>query len=228
MACSISWVILKMNAYLEANNSHKVWLAYWDKDYVCLPVYLIIYATEKWDRSRHIGVSSYSQTAVTICSVLLWWRVWGAGKINDAGMGLRGRSGQTQLIGTSYFLSMSCSGPGRYFITVSMMLSSSSPSSPQPEGTAFLGRVREPSDACSIAAAASASASSRFLRPYCTHTHTHTHKIRVMHWAGKLSIVSCVLVKMSHILKQPTGLVELGFQWSSGNSYHYTGYFVLK
>ncbi|TNN67105.1 hypothetical protein EYF80_022635 [Liparis tanakae] len=52
------------------------------------------------------------------------------------------------------------------FMTVSTMLSSSS-SSPQPVGTAFLGRVRLPSEACSIAAAASASFSSFFLMPYC-------------------------------------------------------------
>lgn len=53
------------------------------------------------------------------------------------------------------------------FMTVSTMLSSSS-SSPQPVGTAFLGRVRLPSEACSIAAAASASFSSFFLMPYYT------------------------------------------------------------
>lgn len=66
---------------------------------------------------------------------------------------------------TAYFFSISCRGPGRYFITVSMMLSSSS-SSPQPVGTAFLGRVRLPAAGSSAAAAASASASSRFFRPY--------------------------------------------------------------
>lgn len=59
------------------------------------------------------------------------------------------------------------SGVGMNFMTVSTMLSSSS-SSPQPVGTAFFGRVRLPSEACSIAAAASASFSSFFLMPYYT------------------------------------------------------------
>lgn len=67
-----------------------------------------------------------------------------------------------------YFLNMSCSGPGRYLMTVSRMLSSSSSgSSPQPGGMAFLGRVRLPSELASMAAWASASRSSFFLMPYC-------------------------------------------------------------
>lgn len=67
-----------------------------------------------------------------------------------------------------YFLNMSCSGPGRYLMTVSRMLSSSSScSSPQPGGMAFLGRVRLPSALASMAACASASRSSFFLMPYC-------------------------------------------------------------
>lgn len=66
-----------------------------------------------------------------------------------------------------YFLNMSCSGPGRYLMTVSRMLSSSSSgSSPQPGGIAFLGRVRLPSELASMAAWASASRSSFFLMPY--------------------------------------------------------------
>lgn len=67
-----------------------------------------------------------------------------------------------------YFLNISCSGPGRYLSTVSRMLSSSSSSSsPQPAGIAFLGRVRLPSHGCSRAAFSSASFSSFFFRPYC-------------------------------------------------------------
>uniref|UniRef100_A0AAV2MLM6 Uncharacterized protein n=1 Tax=Knipowitschia caucasica TaxID=637954 RepID=A0AAV2MLM6_KNICA len=66
-----------------------------------------------------------------------------------------------------YFLNMSCRGPGRNLSTVSRMLSSSSSSSsPQPLGTAFLGRVSEPSHACSRAAFSSASFSSFFFSPY--------------------------------------------------------------
>lgn len=65
-----------------------------------------------------------------------------------------------------FLLNISIRGAGMNFMTVSTMLSSSS-SSPQPAGTAFLGRVRLPSEACSIAAAASASFSSFFLMPYC-------------------------------------------------------------
>lgn len=65
-----------------------------------------------------------------------------------------------------FLLNMSMIGVGMNFMTVSTMLSSSS-SSPQPVGTAFFGRVRLPSEACSIAAAASASFSSFFLMPYC-------------------------------------------------------------
>lgn len=64
-----------------------------------------------------------------------------------------------------FLLNISMSGAGMNFMTVSTMLSSSS-SSPQPVGTAFFGRVRLPSEACSIAAAASASFSSFFLMPY--------------------------------------------------------------
>lgn len=70
-----------------------------------------------------------------------------------------------------YFLNMSCRGPGRNLRTVSRMLSSSSSSSsPQPLGIAFLGRVSDPSQACSMAAFSSASFSSFFLSPYwwCT------------------------------------------------------------
>lgn len=66
-----------------------------------------------------------------------------------------------------FLLNMSMIGVGMNFMTVSTMLSSSS-SSPQPVGTAFFGRVRLPSEACSIAAAASASFSSFFLMPYYT------------------------------------------------------------
>lgn len=69
--------------------------------------------------------------------------------------------------GAGYFLNMSCSGPGRYLSTVSRMLSSSSSSSsPQPAGMAFLGRVRLPSQGCSRAAFSSASFSSFFFSPY--------------------------------------------------------------
>ncbi len=71
-----------------------------------------------------------------------------------------------------YFLNMSCRGPGRNLRTVSRMLSSSSSSSaPQPAGMAFLGRVREPSHACSIAAFSSASFSSFFFSPYYINIH---------------------------------------------------------
>lgn len=69
--------------------------------------------------------------------------------------------------GLFYFLNMSCSGPGRNFRTVSRMLSSSSSSSsPHPLGIAFFGRVRDPSQACSMAAFSSASFSSFFFSPY--------------------------------------------------------------
>lgn len=71
-----------------------------------------------------------------------------------------------------FLLNMSMMGVGMNFMTVSTMLSSSS-SSPQPVGTAFFGRVRLPSEACSIAAAASASFSSFFLMPYCTGKRRH-------------------------------------------------------
>lgn len=73
-----------------------------------------------------------------------------------------------------YFLNMSCSGPGRYLMTVSRMLSSSSSSSsPQPGGIAFFGRVRLPSALASSAAWASASFSSFFFIPYCRGEITH-------------------------------------------------------
>lgn len=81
-------------------------------------------------------------------------------------MGLRARAGRRPAQGC-YFLNMSCSGPGRYLMTVSRMLSSSSSgSSPQPGGMAFLGLVRLPSELASMAAWASASRSSFFLMPY--------------------------------------------------------------
>jgi len=73
-----------------------------------------------------------------------------------------------------YFLNMSCRGPGRYLMTVSRMLSSSSSSSsPQPGGIAFFGRVRLPSAWASSAAWASASFSSFFFIPYCRGERTH-------------------------------------------------------
>lgn len=73
-----------------------------------------------------------------------------------------------------YFLNMSCRGPGKYLMTVSRMLSSSSSSSsPQPGGMAFFGRVRLPSALASSAAWASASFSSFFFIPYCRGEITH-------------------------------------------------------
>lgn len=73
-----------------------------------------------------------------------------------------------------YFLNMSCRGPGKYLMTVSRMLSSSSSSSsPQPGGIAFFGRVRLPSALASSAAWASASFSSFFFIPYCRGEITH-------------------------------------------------------
>lgn len=80
-----------------------------------------------------------------------------------------------------YFLNMSCRGPGKYLMTVSRMLSSSSSSSsPQPGGIAFFGRVRLPSALASSAAWASASFSSFFFIPYCRGEITHclNHNMR--------------------------------------------------
>lgn len=104
----------------------------------------------------------------------------GKGGIN---LGLNGRFAKEPTVfhpgDASYFLlNISISGVGMNFMTVSTMLSSSS-SSPQPVGTAFLGRVRLPSEACSMAAAASASFSSFFLMPYWSRETEQTSKWEV-------------------------------------------------
>lgn len=106
------------------------------------------------------GAMAYIGVGAALCSSL--------GGLRGGSAGGRGGAPRGRCPARGYFLSMSCSGPGRYLMTVSRMLSSSSStSSPQPGGMAFLGRVRLPSELASMAACASASRSSFFLMPYC-------------------------------------------------------------
>lgn len=107
-----------------------------------------------------LGLWLISAWGAAICSRRLF------GGLAEGGTGVG--AGRAAVQPGRYFLKMSCSGPGRYLMTVSRMLSSSSSAaSPQPGGMAFLGLVRLPSELASRAAWASASRSSFFLMPYC-------------------------------------------------------------
>lgn len=115
----------------------------------------------RWATGRmDLGLWLISAWGAALCSRRLF------GGLAEGGTGVG--AGRAAVQPGRYFLKMSCSGPGRYLMTVSRMLSSSSSAaSPQPGGMAFLGLVRLPSELASRAAWASASRSSFFLMPYC-------------------------------------------------------------
>ena len=94
----------------------------------------------RWATGRmDLGLWLISAWGAALCSRRLF------GGLAEGGTGVG--AGRAAVQPGRYFLKMSCSGPGRYLMTVSRMLSSSSSAaSPQPGGMAFLGLVRLPSE----------------------------------------------------------------------------------